>query len=185
MSQRITQRTVTNPLNEPFTFGWDSVPYTIPAKSTVMLVDFLAVHAAKHLADRLLIDSGKYEDEIRGDKRVYKAVTENQLNLVMDALLDREDEKINLDEILKEPSSNEFEGKGEVNVLPTVELKKNVSKKVEVKDDQTTTEPEPSDVATDITDERIKFDQLKTVGYLKLNKDDRALYQSLKAKFNQ
>ena len=54
--------TLSNPLDEDFTFYWNKVPYTVPAMSTKPFPYFLAFHGGKHLADRILISKGRLED---------------------------------------------------------------------------------------------------------------------------
>lgn len=44
--------------DEDFTWKWDGIAYTFPAKSTLFLEDFKAEHFAQHLVDRELDKKG-------------------------------------------------------------------------------------------------------------------------------
>lgn len=48
----------TNPFDKDFSWTWDSDPYTFPAGQTVYMEDWKAVHFAKHLVDRELLQNG-------------------------------------------------------------------------------------------------------------------------------
>ena len=100
--QAIGVRKLTNPLPEEFEFMWDGVPYIVPAMSTKSFADYIAIHGAKHLANKILIEKGRFEDIIRNDKRISHPVTAGEKQTLMDALLDRDDEVMNIDEVLGE-----------------------------------------------------------------------------------
>ena len=82
-----TPTIVINPLDEVFQFRWDGVPYEMPANSPSSYPAFLANHAATHLADKILSHKGKFDDTIKGDKVIYKAVSANDKKKIVDALL--------------------------------------------------------------------------------------------------
>jgi len=114
MSKALVNRTLTNPLNESFYFKWDSVEYEVPARSTVTLINYLAEHGAKHLAKKILLNAGRYNDVIQNDKRVAKAISFGEKQFIADAFIDRDEHIVDLDKIVKDAASPSVADNGAV-----------------------------------------------------------------------
>jgi hypothetical protein len=50
--------TFINHTDQDFTHEWDGVPYTVPARSQMLMQDYLANHLAKHLTDKVMNEMG-------------------------------------------------------------------------------------------------------------------------------
>lgn len=159
----IGTRTVTNPLDEDFTWTWDKIPYTVPARSTVSFVDYLAEHLAKHLATKILIEKGRFMDIIKNDKRIGSAVSQNEHQHVITALLDRDNEQIDLDSLVKKAKAAPTPG---IREIPAEELNKGIEEPIGK------------------TDENDEFEALSKKGYLKLTFPERTRYKELKDKLS-
>jgi len=93
-------RRLTNPLSEDFHFRWDGVWYQVPSFGTVDMVGYIAVHAAKHLAKKILISRGRYSDLIQEGKRTARSVNMSEIEYIAEYLLDMESDTINLKEVV-------------------------------------------------------------------------------------
>ena len=54
----------TNITTEPFTFTWDKIPMTVKPSDTIELPHHLALHATKHLVDKIMIEGIKIEEDV-------------------------------------------------------------------------------------------------------------------------
>lgn len=93
-----TVRSVINPTDKDFTHAWGGVPYTIPAYSVGQFREPLALHLAKHFAQKLYYEPyfSKYlPHETRGG-----SVDPAEITRVMKLLLDRKEEE--MDQVIAE-----------------------------------------------------------------------------------
>lgn len=126
-------RSVTNPLEEDFTHAWNGEPYTIPAGETKSFPEFLAVHLAKHLADKIMIQGGRYEDKINQmtGRHTARSVGKPEKTELMNYLLDAE-KQIDVVEGLEQAARKAAGGSTEVKVKkPETKAAKDVKEKVE------------------------------------------------------
>lgn len=128
---------LTNPLSEDFVHTWDKEEYTVPAKSTERFPLFLCIHLAKHLADKILVANDCYMDQIKGDKRTYKAVSIGEKQGIMEAVIDQE-EAVELNELAEKAEKAAAEPK----VKPTPEEPVAEVKEDPIKEDPTKAEKE-------------------------------------------
>ena len=181
MGDRITTRSVTNPLDETFEFLWDGVPYEIPARKTVPYVDYIAVHAAKHLAYKILISLGKFDDVIKGDgRRIGSSVSKGMAEEIRAALLDRDGEHLDLEKIIKaasgamtDKSLPVVEPPAQQNDMKAQEIIKPQSKKEEEAKNEEANDPELKE-----------WNELQKVGFTNLKGEQRKKYKELKLIFN-
>lgn len=164
MSEDLTIRTVMNPLNETFYFKWDGKEYEIPANTTKAFVGYLAGHAAKHLAKKILQKNGRFADQMHGDTRVYNAVTTGEIVEIMNSLVDRDDKELDISKVMEK-------AKGlNIKEVDDTLLKgdQGESDKVEIQNPQ-----------IGVT-EKEEFENLKKIGYTKLKADQKKRYAFLK-----
>lgn len=176
MSEIVKNKTLTNPLEEPFRFMFNNNEYEIPAKSTVSMVGFMSVHAARHLAQKILLNKGRYEDVIKNDKRVGSAVGLGEVQHVQKALLDRDEEVIDLDEILEVAKNKPTDKSLPVGKPVTVIEDKPVGKIEVVKKEEKEGEAPKVDLSNAVT----RFAELKEIGWANLSKEQREEYKILK-----
>jgi len=180
--ETLQNKTVTNPLDEPFVCMWDGTGYEIPARATVSMVGYLAEHLAKHLAKKILINKGRYEDIIKNDKRIGTAITGGELSHVADALLNRDGEVLDLDVLVAEAKKADPGDKSLPKGVPVVRLEETPLKEgVKV----TPVIPPPIEGPRregSLTDDQLRFLELKDIGWANLKKEERPEYQRLKNK---
>lgn len=101
MSTEFKLKTLTNPLPEDFKFRYDNQWYSVPAYKTVSMPGGLAVHGAKHLANKILINKGKFADALKDDKVVPGlSVKMGERDYIASQLLDVRESELDLDEII-------------------------------------------------------------------------------------
>lgn len=61
----------TNYTDQDFTWKFDGIEYTFPAKSSMFMEDYKAEHFAKHLIDRELTVAGKLTNDVNERKRLW------------------------------------------------------------------------------------------------------------------
>lgn len=88
MTKPLTNRTVLNPLPTDFRFRWDKQWYEIPARSQVTMINYLAEHAAKHLAKKIVIGKGAFVDSILEGKLKGQALNKGSIPYLAECLLD-------------------------------------------------------------------------------------------------
>lgn len=95
--------TIHNPLNEDFHYRYDGQDLHLPANSVTSLPTPLARHAAKHLADKILIhNKSVFQDRVDGNgKKTGVTVPRTMRHACMLSLLNRE-EDIDAEAIMKE-----------------------------------------------------------------------------------
>lgn len=71
----LTTVTVTNPMKEDFECMWGKQIIRIPALKTITLALPFAEHAAKHLANKVLLSGGRFNDFLHKDKVVSRPVS--------------------------------------------------------------------------------------------------------------
>lgn len=180
MAEILSNRTISNPLDEEFRFRWDKVEYVIPPRSTMSYVGYLAEHAAKKLADKILIQKGRFEDVIRNDKIIGHAVSMGERVAVKEALLDREEKYIDLDAIVINAKAKP----AKVDHLPVGEVAAVVEEKPVGTIQVTPPEGEPVEDSPPEKDNKSRFAELKEKGWVRLNKDEKKEYQELKKIFD-
>lgn len=168
MGEQYTSRSVTNPLDETFYFKWDNVPYEIPARKTIHLAGFLAVHAAKHLAYKILIGSGRLHDTIKADGKIAagQALPRGEAESVAMALLDRDGESLNVKEILALARNAMSSSRDLPAGIPVAEINS----------------PEKEIATENLSPEKQEFVELKKIGFVKLDGESKKRYKELKAK---
>ena len=172
--------TLTNPLPEDFEFQHDKQWYKISAFKTVSMPAFLAVHGAKHLANKILIHKGKFADVFEDGKRKGGlSVNMGERNYIAKQMLNIKESELDLDEIIEEsknaPKKKDLEeGKPKAAITETpvgTVVVKGVEKKEEKKVD--TRDPK------DVTPDQARYEELKA-RWPKVNKDERAEYKQLR-----
>lgn len=135
MSRVLQTKTLSNPLDEVFIFKWDGNPYSVDAKSTAIMPDFIAVHGARHLADVILRNKGRMKDLMKDGQRVARPLGGTERQHVMAALLDREDHIMDLDEVVDSAAKSAGDAvvleKGKAAMQKTISKIEVVSKKDE------------------------------------------------------
>jgi hypothetical protein len=167
-------RTVTNPLNVPFTHTWGGTPFTVEAGKTQQFPGHIAIHLAKHLADFILINLGRFHDILRGDKLVAQTMTRKERGEVMQALLDRET-SVDVPAITSEIKEvvQDFKGKkaDKPELIGEIPLEKGEAEEVaEGSEEAPAGEQTPEE----------RFAELKEIGWMHLDKGQKKEYSSLK-----
>ena len=191
MSKEFKLVTLTNPLPEAFEFRLDKQPYRVPAFKTVSMPMFLAVHGAKHLANKILIHKGKFADIFDGDKRTGGlAIDMGTRDYIAKQLLDIKKSELDLDEIIEDsknaPKKKDLEsGKpiaaitetpvGTITVKGAEKAGEEKVKKVEPKEKK----PKGKSKGKKEQTPKARYKELKN-RWPKVNAEERAEYRQLK-----
>jgi len=127
-----------NPLGEEFWFKWDGIDYSIPAKSSKEFPEFMARHAAKHLAMKIVYQGYelKFKEEAIGQiaPDTAKVIPQMDVTNLTEALLKSETEA--LEAVGKVPGFVVTEA----TTVPSIEGMKIVQEEVPVEKELTTKE---------------------------------------------
>ena len=178
--------TVTNPTAKDFTTQWNKFPIVIPANSFVSLPENIARHAAKHLAQRILLDGGRYEDVYDGQKVTSRAVSRDFRGQLAENLINR-DLDVDVDAVFDKVS-------GLLSKESGVEQGKEVKRRARAEGKPITTLEKPvvdneDETVEDETvedEDKAEWERLQAVGYNSLKTpEERARYSELKAIFKK
>ena len=105
---------LSNPTQNDFTFHWAKEPYTVPAMGSKLFPRFIAEHGAMHLAKRIMIDGGKYQDKIQGTERVPSLILATDFLDIEKKLIQNSDAIADIASDLNLTPVVEDENKGEI-----------------------------------------------------------------------
>lgn len=145
---------VTNPTEKDFTFAWNKEEYTIPAKGLKSYPIALAMHAAKNLAKRILIDDGAFIDK-KSDRRTGKGhiVRVTDFEELAKTLVNRDIKALEAQQALD--ASNRIAGEIKENPLSSITAKEAAEKANAEKAEEAlnTVDPDIQKIADGIKDD--------------------------------
>ncbi len=173
--------TLTNPLPEDFVFRHNKVPYRVPTFKTVNMPAFLAVHGAKHLANKILIHKGKFADIFENGKRTGGLpVDMGSRDYIAKQLLNIKKPELDLDEII-EKSKDAPKKKDLESGKPTAAITESPVGTVVVKGAEKAGADKKVDTRDpkDVSPKQARYEEIKAL-WPKVNKEIRAEYKQLK-----